>query len=276
MHTNRALLTVQRAILYLCSLFFLWPFYWMVIGSFKNLQVSLQIPPEWFPLHPTFDNFRILLTDFPTLRWLGNSLFISTVCTVMVLTVSLLAAYSIAKLRFKGASIVFGTMVAAMTIPHTVLFIPLFKLMNQLSLTNTLWGALLPLVGWPFGVFLLKQFIQTLPGELMEAGRIDGCGEFQLFTSIIVPLAKPGLGVLAIFTFVNSWNDYVWQLIILTKRSQYTLPVGVKIAQQVTEFGINYGVAMAGAVFATGPILIIFLYFQKYFTKGITLGALKG
>ncbi|WJH32801.1 carbohydrate ABC transporter permease [Paenibacillus sp. CC-CFT747] len=135
---------------------------------------------------------------------------------------------------------------------------------------------LLPLVGWPFGVFLLKQFMQTLPGELIEAAKIDGCSEWQTFVKVILPLSKPGLGVLAIFTFVNSWNDFVWQMIVLKDMPNFTLPVGVKVAQKVSELEINYGVAMAGALLATLPVLALFLYFQKYFTKGITMGALKG
>jgi multiple sugar transport system permease protein len=276
MRKNRALNAVKNLFLGVCTLFFLWPFYWMLTGSFKNLQVAMQIPPEWFPLQPTFNNYVSLMVDYPTLQWLFNSLFISVVCTALVLLFSSLCAYSIAKIRFAGSNLIFGMMVAAMTIPHTVLFIPLFKLMNQLHLVNTLWGALLPMVGWPFGVFLLKQFIQTLPSELIESGKIDGCNEWQLFSRIIIPLAKPGLGVLAIFTFVNSWNDYVWQLIILSKKTMYTLPLGVKFASQVSEYGIDYGIALAGAMVAAIPILAIFLYFQKYFTKGITLGALKG
>ncbi|QGQ95574.1 carbohydrate ABC transporter permease [Paenibacillus psychroresistens] len=276
MKENQALNTVKNVFLGVCTLFFIWPFYWMLSGSFKKLKVAMQIPPEWFPLQPTFRNYSSLMVDYPTLKWLFNSIFISSVCTILVLLLSSLSAYSIAKIRFSGSKLIFAMMVGAMTIPHTVLFIPLFKLMNQLHLVNTLWGALLPMVGWPFGVFLLKQFIQTLPNELLESGKIDGCNEWQLFSRIIIPLAKPGLAVLAIFTFVNSWNDYVWQLIILSKKSVYSLPLGVKVASQVSEFGIDYGIALAGAMVATVPILAIFLYFQKYFTKGITLGALKG
>jgi multiple sugar transport system permease protein len=257
-------------------LFFLWPMYWMLIGSFKNLKVALQIPPEWFPLKPTLDNFRILATDFPLFRWLYNSMFISVMATLLVITVSALAAYAFAKVPFKGSKWLFAVMIASMSIPHTVLLIPLFQMMNKLGLTNSLWGVLLPLVGWPFGVFLLKQFMQTLPGALIEAAKIDGASEWQTFARVILPLAKPGIAVLGIFTFVNSWNDYVWQMIMLKDKLTYTLPVGVKIARQVQEVDINYGVAMAGALCATLPVLLVFLFFQRYFTQGITLGAVKG
>lgn len=248
----------------------------MLIGSFKQLKVALQIPPEWFPRQPTLENFKILVFDFPLFRWLYNSMFISVVATLLVITVSSLAAYAFAKIPFKGSKWLFAGMIASMSIPHTVLLIPLFQMMNKLGLTNTLWGVLLPLVGWPFGVFLLKQFMQTLPGALIEAAKIDGCGEWQTFSRVILPLAKPGMAVLGIFTFVNSWNDYVWQLVMLKDKLTYTLPVGVKIARQVQEVDINYGVAMAGALCATLPVLLVFLFFQRFFTQGITFGALKG
>jgi multiple sugar transport system permease protein len=265
-----------HALLWASALFFLWPMYWMLIGSFKHLKVALQIPPEWFPSRPTLDNFRILVEDFPLFRWLYNSMFISVVATVLVIAVSSLAAYAFAKISFKGSKWLFGVMIASMSIPHTVLLIPLFQMMNKLGMTNTLWGVLLPIVGWPFGVFLLKQFMQTLPSALIEAAKIDGCGEWGTFVRVMLPLAMPGVAVLGIFTFVNSWNDYVWQMIMLKDNLMYTLPVGVKIARQVQEVDINYGVAMAGALCATLPVLLVFLFFQRYFTQGITLGAVKG
>lgn len=273
---KRVLVVIGHICLWFGVAFFLWPFYWMLIGSVKNLKVALQVPPEWFPKQPTLENFRILVFDFPLFQWLYNSLFISLLSTLLVLVVSSLAAYSFAKIQFRGSKWLFATMIAAMAIPHTVLLIPLFQMMNQLSLTNTLWGVLLPLVGWPFGMFLLRQFMQTLPLSLMEAARIDGCSEWQTFVKVMLPLAKPGIAVLGIFTFVTSWNDYVWQVIMLKDQSMYTLPVGVKIARQVQEVDINYGVAMAGAVCATLPVLMVFLFFQRYFTEGITFGAIKG
>lgn len=269
-------LYMVNAILAVFVLFFLWPFYWMLTGSVKALKVALQIPPEWFPAKPTLANYQLLFNKFPVWHWLYNSVFISVVATLLVLTTSAMAAYAFSKIRFKGSKWLFAAMIASMTIPHTVLLIPLFMMMNDLHLINTHWGVLLPIVGWPFGVFLLKQFMQTLPGELIEAAKIDGCSEWQTFLRVILPLSKPGLGVLAIFTFVNSWNDYVWQLIVLKDMKHFTLPVGVKVAQKVSDLEINYGVAMAGAVLATLPVLALFLYFQKYFTKGITMGALKG
>ncbi|MEK3912754.1 carbohydrate ABC transporter permease [Paenibacillus sp. FSL H7-0331] len=267
---------IFNVILVIAAAFFIWPLYWMVTGSFKNLTVAIQIPPEWIPLQPTWINYRTLFVDHSVIKWFGNSLFISSGATVCVLLLSSMAAYAIAKIQFKAGGYIFALMVGSLTLPHAVMFIPLFQMMNELGLINTYAGAMLPVVGWPFGVFLLRQFMQTLPTALIEAARIDGGSEVQIFTRVILPLAKPGLAVLAIFTFVNTWNDYVWQLLILTKDSMFTLPVGVRVVQKAQEFHNNYGIAMAGAVLATLPLIGLFVYFQKYFTKGITLGAVKG
>lgn len=263
-------------LLILAAAFFLWPFYWMVTGSFKNLRVSMQIPPEWFPKAPSFDNYRHIFTDYPIGRWFGNSLIITLATTFLVLLCSSLAGYALAKIRFKSAKPLFILIVSAMSLPHAVLFIPLYQILIDFKLVNTYFGVILPAVAWPFGVFLIRQFIATLPSALIEAGRIDGCSEFGIYSRIILPLAMPGLAVLAIFTFVNTWNDYVWQLIVLTESKLFTLPLGIKIAQKTIETETNYGVGMAGAVIATLPVLAVFLYFQKHFTQGLTVGAMKG
>lgn len=270
---NKILLNL---VLLAITIFFIWPIYWMVTGSFKNLSVSMQIPPEWIPLTPTIENYAILLEKFPTLRWLFNSALTAVITTVLVLFVSSTSAYALAKVNFRGAKYVFGAMIAAMTLPNTILFIPLFKMMNSWNISDTYAGLILPVLGWPFGVFLLRQFMQTLPTTLIEASRIDGCSELGIYARIILPLAKPGLGALAIFTFVRSWNDYVWQTIVLKSENMLTLPLGIQIAQKVNEVEQNYGVSMAGAALATLPVLIVFISFQKYFTKGIMLGAVKG
>ena len=236
----------------------------------------MQIPPEWIPLTPTMENYATLLDKFPALMWLFNSVFTAVITTVLVLFVSSTAAYALAKIKFRGSKYVFGAMIAAMTLPNTILFIPLFKMMNSWNIVDTYVGLILPTLGWPFGVFLLRQFMQTLPSTLIEASRIDGCSELGIYIRIILPLSKPGLGALAIFTFVRSWNDYIWQTIVLKSENMLTLPLGIQIAQKVNEVEQNYGVSMAGAVLATLPVLIVFISFQKYFTKGITLGAVKG
>ncbi len=276
MKKKRSSAGLGSILLFLAVLFFLWPSYWMVTGSFKNMKVSLQIPPEWFPLSPTLNNYATLLQNYPVLRWLFNSVLVSVLTAVLVVLLSAMAAYALAKIDFKSSKPLFALMVGAMTLPHTLLFISLFSIMANAGLTNTYLGLLLPSLGWPYGVFLLRQFMMTLPGALIDAAKIDGCSELSVFWRIIIPLSKPGLATLAIFTFVNSWNDYVWQLIMLKDSDMYTLPLGIQVAQKLQEFETNYGVGMAGAVLATLPVLAVFLSFQKYFTRGITLGAVKG
>lgn len=185
-----------------------------------------------------------------------------------------MAGYALAKKRFIGRTLVFSLIVCAMALPKQVILIPLLREMASLELYNTIWAVIFPIVGWPFGVFLMKQFSEGIPGEMMEAAKIDGAGEWKTFYTIALPLIKPGIGALAIFTFINSWNDYFMQLIMLTSTKNLTIPLG--IAKLQAENAMDFGLIMAGASLAAIPIIIIFLIFQKYFTKGITMGAVKG
>ncbi len=203
-----------------------------------------------------------------------NSVFVSTATTVCVVLVSSMAGYSFAKKKFFGNRIIFTILVATIMVPRQILIIPLFQIVGSLNMFNTHLGLIIPALGWPMGLFLMRQFIVTLPSELLDAAKIDGCKEISLFFRIVVPLAKPGIGALAIFTFINSWNDYFWQLLIISSKVLKTLPLGVATFQE--EFTLRYGLQMAGAVIASLPMIIVFLIFQKYFTKGITLGAVKG
>lgn len=161
-----------------------------------------------------------------------------------------------------------------MALPKQVIVIPLLQEMNFLHLHDTLWAVILPTVGWPFGVFLMKQFSETIPTEMLEAARVDGAGELRTFFSVVFPMIKPGVGALAIFTFVNSWNDYFLQLIMLNSRTQWTISLG--IARLQGEMASDFGLIMAGAALAAIPIVAIFIAFQKYFTQGIAMGAVKG
>ena len=263
-------------LLILATLFFLFPIYWMVTSSFKEMTIAIRIPPEWFPLTPTLSNFVTLFGgQYPVWRWLFNSIFTAVATALLVVLVSSMAAYSLAKIRFKSSKPLFGMMIGAMTLPNTLLIIPLFVIFSSHNLNNTYLGLILPVLGWPYGVFLLRQFMMSLPSGIIEAGKIDGCTEINVFLRVVIPLSKPGLATLGIFTFVRSWNDYVWQLVMLSSREMYTMPLAVRIISQM-EFSTNYGVAMTGALVATLPVLILFLAFQKYFTKGITMGAVKG
>ena len=185
-----------------------------------------------------------------------------------------MAGYALAKKRFVGRKLLFTLIVCAMALPKQVILIPLLREMSALNLYNTIWAVIFPIVGWPFGVFLMKQFSEGIPTEMLEAARIDGASEARTFVKIVLPMVKPGIGALAIFTFINSWNDYFMQLIMLSSTSNLTISLG--IAKLQAENSTDFGLIMAGAALAAVPIIIIFLIFQKYFTKGIAMGAVKG
>lgn len=264
---------ISLSIVFIVALLFLFPFYWMISSSFKPLFVAISIPPEWFPKEPIIDNYTYLFRQNTT-RWFLNSFIVSAATTIMVLLTSSMAGYSLSKKKYPGRDAIFWIFVAVMTLPKQVLLVPLFIMMKNFNLFDTYTGLIIPAVGWPFGVFLMKQFTQTMPSELLQSAEIDGCTEWQKFSKIALPLVKPGLGALAIFTFMSSWNDYFWQLIMIKTTLMKTLPLGVASLQE--EFSKNYGVIMAGSTLASLPMLVVFLVFQKYFTQGITLGAVKG
>ena len=255
------------------TVFFIFPFYWILTGAFKQQLVAVAFPPQWFPKEPTFINFIDLFKQ-PTTRWISNSFIIAILTMLLVCATATSAGYVLAKKRFVGVKTVFWIFIAAMSLPKQVILIPLVQLVSSWGFHDTLAACILPAAGWPFGIFLMKQFTQTMPTELIEAAKIDGYGELKIFTTIVVPLVKPGIAALAIFTFIAAWNDYFSQLVFLNSRVKLTLPLGLATLAQ--EFGANYGVLMAGALLASIPMIAIFLIFQKSFTQGITMGAVKG
>ena len=243
-------------------------------GAFKAQPATIVIPPQWWPAAPTMENFEKLLIQNPAGRWLFNSIFIALATMLLVCLTSSLAGYVLAKKRFYGQKILFSIFIAAMALPKQVVLVPLVRIVNFMGIHDTLSAVILPLVGWPFGVFLMKQFSENIPGELLESAKIDGCGEIRTFASIAFPIVKPGFAALAIFTFINTWNDYFMQLVMLSSRNNLTVSLGVATMQ--AEMATNYGLIMAGAALAAVPIVAVFLIFQKSFTQGITMGAVKG
>lgn len=269
---------------------FAFPLYWIVTGSFKTPQAINSTTPQWWPAEWVMTNYGKLfsrqtaplwqLGSFAgpvvpaALRWLVNTVFMAVVAMILTCATSAMAGYALAKKRFIGRTILFSLIVCAMALPKQVILIPLLREMSALNLYNTIWAVIFPIVGWPFGVFLMKQFAEGIPGEMLEAARIDGASEWKTFSTIALPMIKPGIGALAIFTFINSWNDYFMQLIMLSSTDTLTISLG--IAKLQAENSTDFGLIMAGAALAALPIVIVFLIFQKYFTKGITMGAVKG
>lgn len=261
-------------LLYALAGFFLFPLYWMITGSFKDQSTTLKIPPEFIPLQPKLINYERLLKDGDIFHWLYNSILVGVIATAVSCLIATMAGYALTKHKFVGRDILFGAIITTMLIPRQLGLVPMFTMMRELNLVNTLASVILPILALPFGVFLMKQFSQTIPTELIEAGKIDGCGEIGLFTRIFLPVVKPGVGALAIFVFSFSWNDYLWQLVMLSDNAKMTVNVG--ISTLVSEFMANYGAQMAAATLGFIPIFIVFLSFQQYFVKGITVGSVKG
>ena len=264
---------ITNVVLVLLAIFFIFPLYWIITGSFKDPIAVNANPPVWFPTSPTLNNYERLFQN-PALRWLGNTVFMAVMAMLLTCITASMAGYALAKKRFPGRKLVFSIMICAMALPKQVILIPLLKDMSFFNLHDNIWSVILPTVGWPFGVFLMKQFSETIPGEMLEAARIDGAGEVRTFVKIVLPMVTPGIGALAIFTFINSWNDYFLQLIMLNSRNNLTISLG--IAKLQAEMSNDFGLIMAGAALAAIPIIAVFLMFQKYFTQGIAMGAVKG
>ena len=300
--TNRIITLVLVIII---ALLFTFPLYWIITGSFKTAKEVNSTVPVWWPSVWTMQNYEKLMSKMSAplfeiyipfsqywsadgtpitllagqtvpaaIRWMLNTVWMAVASMLLTCLTSALAGYALAKKRFIGRTLVFTLIVCAMALPKQVILIPLIREMSSLKLYNTMSAVVYPIVGWPFGVFLIKQFAEGIPGEIIEAARIDGASELKTFTTIAFPMIKPGVGALAIFTFINSWNDYFMQLIMLSSTKNLTISLG--IAKMQAENSTDFGLIMAGAAFAAVPIIIVFLIFQKYFTKGITMGAVKG
>ena len=264
---------ISVLLLVVLAVLMIFPLYWIITGSFKDARTINSATPVWFPVNPTTDNYTRLF-ERPAGIWMFNTVFMCVMSMLLTCVAAAMGGYALAKKRFTGRVVLFSVFVCAMALPKQVILIPLLKEMAFLRLHNTLWAVIFPTVGWPFGVFLMKQFSENIPGEMLEAARIDGAGEARTFVNIVFPMIKPGVGALAIFTFITAWNDYFLQLIMLNDMDVLTISLG--IAKLQSELSTDYGLIMAGAALGSVPIILIFLMFQKFFTRGISMGAVKG
>ncbi len=292
--TNKARKKAYYIVSFVCitiiAVLFAFPLYWIITGAFKTGKEINAVRPNLWPSKwvlknfeklfskrsaPLFEIFGITGPTVPgAIRWLVNTVFMSVASMLLTCLTAAMAGYALAKKRFYGRAIIFSLIVCAMALPKQVILIPLLREMSALNLYDTIWAVIFPIVGWPFGVFLLKQFAEGIPTEMIEACRIDGASEWRTFTDVMFPMIKPGVGACAIFTFINSWNDYFMQLLMLTSSKNLTISLGIATMQ--AENSTDFGLLMAGSALASVPIIIVFLIFQKYFTKGITMGAVKG
>ena len=251
------------------------PFVWMILGSFKSEGELLRVPPTWWPQTPTLDNYRNLFSKESFLRYFANSAFVALVVTIGNLIFCSMVGYALAKLRFRAKKVVFGLVMGTLLIPGMVTFVPLFVLVANLGLVDSYPGLILPFLVTPFGVFLMRQFIVGLPDELLDAGRVDGASELRIFRQIILPLCGPGLATLGILTFLGSWNNFLWPLVVAQTQDHYTLPVALALFSTGQNVTPNYGILLAGATVVVLPIVIVFLILQRRFIEGIATTGIK-
>jgi multiple sugar transport system permease protein len=266
-----------EALLYLLLLvvgvLMIFPFLWMISTSFKHASEIYTL--SLVPPNPTLENYQLALTRFPFVRWFANSLLVATVTTASVAFFDSITGYTLAKLEFPFKNIIFIAILSTLMVPTEMLIIPWYMLSVDLAWTDTYWGIMFPGVISAFGVFLMRQFMDSVPNELLDAGRIDGLSEFGLYWRIALPLVNPALAALCILTFLGNWNAFIWPLIVTQDPLMRTLPVGLSLFSY-GEAGARWELIMTGASIATIPVLIVFAIFQRQIIKGIMLTGLKG
>ncbi len=250
------------------------PFLWMISTSFKSRGALMSIPIEWIPENPTWDAYIKVFSKFPFAKTIANSLFIAVSYTAITLLSSAMAAFAFAKLRFTGSRVIFGGYLATMMIPTQVTMIPLFVIMTKLGLKDSYASVIMPSIFRPFAIFLLVQQMRTIPEDLLAAARIDGAGVFQVFRKIALPLCIPSLATLSITTFMESWNDYLWPLLMLGDKDKMTLPIALSTLNG--QYGTEYNVLMAGSLVSMVPIIVIYIIAQRQFKSGMMAGGIKG
>lgn len=262
-------------LLSLLALLMLFPLLWLLSTALKSPQENLfQIPPQWLPQQPTFGNFIRVWQSQPFGRYLFNSTLVALGTVVFNLIFCSLAAYPLARLEFRGRDFMFTAVIATLAIPFQIIMVPLYVLTIQLGLNNTYLGIMFPYLAGAFGIFLLRQAFAAVPKELEEAARMDGCSELGIWAWIMLPAIRPALVTLAIFTFIGSWGDFLWPLIILDRPELYTLPLGV--AQLSGAFSLDWRLIAAGAIISIVPVLVVFVFVQRYIISSNVSSGIKG
>lgn len=250
------------------------PFVWMYLGSVKTQQELLRRPPTWWPETFTWENFSAWFGRLDIATYFVNSVVVALFTVLGTLLFCSMVGYALAKLEFAGKRIVFALVLVTLMVPGVVTFVPLFVVVSRLGLVSTYAALILPFLAGPLGVFLMRQFIQEIPDALLEAARIDGASEVRIFAGIIMPLCGPALATLAILTFLGSWNNFLWPLVVAQSEDMYTLPVALSL-YSVGQNSTNYGVLLAGSVLVITPVLLLFVALQRYFTQGIAVTGIK-
>ncbi|WP_104168686.1 carbohydrate ABC transporter permease [Arthrobacter sp. SX1312] len=264
-------------LLTLVALVFISPVIFMIVTSFKTRPDATSIPPSWIPNPFSLEAYRTLLapgSNTPVLRWFFNSMVAAILHSALVVVTASLAAYPLARMNFRGKKIVFAVIVATLLVPPVILVIPNYLLVSDLGWLNSLVAIIVPTAASAFGVFFMRQFFISLPEDLEEAARIDGANRVQMFTRIILPLAKPAMATLALLAFLGNWNDFLWPVYVLFTPEVQTLPPGLSTLQSAN--AVRYDLLMAGAVIASVPVLALFVFLQRFIIEGVSRSGVKG
>lgn len=261
-------------VLAILSLLTLFPILWIACSSFKPQSELFQVPMTILPKVFTFENYSNSLGRGDFLLYFGNTLFVSVISTVITVLINVMAGYALAKYVFPLRNVIFTVMIATLMVPLQVIMIPIFLQLKSFGLLNSLWGIIIPPAATPTGVFLARQYLVTIPDSMLEASRIDGAGEWFIFRRVILPLSKPIIATIAIFSFMWRWNDYLWPLIVISKNDKQTIQQA--LANFVGQLQINWSDLLAMTTITIIPVIIVFFAFQKFFMQGITAGAVKG
>jgi ABC-type glycerol-3-phosphate transport system permease component len=249
------------------------PYIYLISTSLKKTTYLYTYPPRWFSWPPDLSNYQTLLTQYPFLRWALNTLIVAGAVTAIKVMIDSLAGYAFARLRFPGKEIIFIIMLASMMIPFAAMLIPLYLMVRSLGIQNTYWALILPPLASPIGIFMMRQFVEGLPAELTSAARVDRCSEFGVYWHIMLPLMRPGLVVLGIYTFMTQWTSFLWPLVITTSNDMMVLTVGVQSIKTI--YTVDWGLISAGSVLMMIPITVVFILLQRYFIAASIAGAIK-
>jgi multiple sugar transport system permease protein len=262
------------ALLVIGAFIALFPMLWMVSASLMPTGEASSYPPRLTPSHVTFAHYGELFTRLRLGRYLLNSALLAVSVTLISIVINSMAGYAFAKLRFRGRDRLFRFLATGLVLPVQVAMLPLFLLLKELGLINTYWGVIIPGMASIFGIFLIRQYAQAIPDDMLDAARVDGASELRIYLSVVVPGIVPILATLAIWTFLATWNDFMWPLIVLSDESHYTLPVA--LASLVGEHVQDTELMMAGSVLTVLPVLVVFLFLQRYYIEGVMAGSVKG
>jgi multiple sugar transport system permease protein len=250
------------------------PIVWMIAASFMPTGEATTLPPRFIPKDPTIEHYHAVFTRLDMGRYLLNSTLVALLVTGTSLVINAMAGYAFAKLRFRGRDVTFRVLTAGLMLPVQVVMLPLFLIFKQLGLINTYWGVIIPSMASIFAIFLIRQYATAIPDDLLDAARIDGASEARIFRAVVLPVIIPILATLAIWTFLTTWNDFMWPLIVLSDERRYTLPVA--LANLLGEHVQDVELMMAGSVLTIMPVLAVFLFLQRYYIRGIMAGSVKG